>query len=88
MYIGRKPRRFVMLRSCLLLLIILIAGTYGIVLVLASRSVYVMPLALLPDKLQPTPTLTPTPTEPAPNHLERADAYFRNGAIDDAIKEY
>lgn len=88
MYIGRRPKKRPLYVSCLLTLVILLAGAYLSFLILAWRGYYIAPVAVLPPELRPTPTVTATPTEPAVNHLERADAYFRNGELDDAIAEY
>src|SRR5581483_3907843 len=88
MYIGRKPQRLPWLRSCLLIAIIIIGTAYASILLLATRGVYVAPTALLPESLHPTPTITPTPTEPAITIINRADGYFQNGQVDKAIEEY
>jgi tetratricopeptide (TPR) repeat protein len=88
MYIGRKPQRLPWLRSCLLIAIIVMGTAYASFLLLATRGVYVAPTAWLPESLHPTATITPTPTEPAINIVNRADGYFQNGQVDKAIDEY
>jgi tetratricopeptide (TPR) repeat protein len=71
-----------------LTLIILGAGAYIISLILAWRGIYLISIAPLPEQLQPTPTVTATPTELPVNHLDRANSYFNNGKLDEAIAEY
>lgn len=88
MYIGRKPQRLPWLRSCLLIIIIVIGTAYASVLILAAGGVYVTPSAALPEALHPTPTITPTPTEPAANIVKRADSFFQNGQVNQALEEY
>lgn len=88
MYIGRKPERLPWLRSCLLIIVIVIGTAYASVLLLAAGGVYVTPVTMLPEALHPTPTITPTPTEPASNVVRRADDFFQNGQVNQAIEEY
>lgn len=89
MYIGppRRKGRPLWL-SCLLTLIIVAAGAYVISLILAWRGIYFVAIAPLPAQLQPTPTVTATPTELPVNHLDRANKYLDSGKLDEAITEY
>ena len=61
LYIGPKKKGAPWWQGCLLSLLILIVGSYLIVLLLASNGIYVSSTVPLPDQLQPTATPSPTP---------------------------
>ncbi len=88
LYIGPKKRGAPWWQGCLLSLFILIVGGYLAVLLFASRGVYVSEYLPLPESLQPSPTPSPTPTEAAGTRLQRADALFLDGQLEQAITEY
>src|SRR5512143_1710488 len=88
LYIGPKKKGAPWWQGCLLSILILLVGAYLIVLVLASNGYYVSAVLPLPEQLQPTPTPTPQPTETAQSHMQRADAFYAEGQMEQAVAEY
>ena len=81
LYIGPKKKGAPWWQGCLLSLLILIVGSYLIVLLLASNGIYVSSTVPLPEQLQPTATPSPTPTETAATHVQRRMRYISTGSL-------
>lgn len=88
LYVGPKRSGPPWWRSCLVALVILIGGAYAIILLFAANGIYIAQNVPLPENLQPTATPLPTPTETAQSHLQKADAFFADGNLENAVAEY
>src|SRR5512142_1510788 len=88
LYIGPKKKGAPWWQGCLLSILILIVGSYLIVLILATNGIYVSSAVPLPEQLQPTATPSPTPTETAATHMQKADAFYADGQFEAAVTEY